>query len=146
MSHHFDESQIEALRSTFDEIDSDKNGLLDQKELHTFFRATELDENFIPAIFRVFDTNSDGFLSFEEFTEYLSSIQNEEDPRAIYRLIFKAVDKDNSGGLDIEEILEFTSLCGIQMTREQVIAEMETMDKNLNGLIEFEELCLAIGI
>ena len=144
---HFSDVEIQGLRSVFNQIDADHSGLLDKKELYQFLVQSNMDTRFIGATFRVFDTDQDGTLSFDEFLQYLHAcLETEKNPHYLFKMIFDAVDTDNNGYLSIDELLDFTSLCGQNLTREQVSEELNKIDLDKNGLVDFYELCQAFHI
>lgn len=57
------------------------------------------------ALFTKYDFDGDGSLSYEEFSDSLSSITGQRAPRAALEAIFNAIDVDKSGGLDLREII-----------------------------------------
>ena len=57
------------------------------------------------ALFTKYDFDGDGRLSYEEFSSSLSSITGQRAPRAALEAIFNAIDVDNSGGLELREII-----------------------------------------
>ena len=63
----FTEKEIQKLYARFQEIDTDKSGDLDPEEI---FNVPELNQNpLVKRVISVFDTNSDGKISFKEFLE-----------------------------------------------------------------------------
>tara|TARA_B100001113_G_scaffold353386_1_gene357498 strand:+ start:369 stop:1949 length:1581 start_codon:yes stop_codon:yes gene_type:complete len=57
------------------------------------------------ALFTKYDFDGDGLLSYEEFSNSLSSITGQRAPRTALEAIFNAIDVDNSGGLELREII-----------------------------------------
>ena len=143
----FAPEQIQRYQETFNRIDLDHNGSLDQYEFSCFLTSIGLDPRLTPACFKVFDTNRNGTLSFDEFVNYLKNCEiAQSNPRHLYRLIFDAIDQDKNGALDEVEIVEFLSLLGIPITPELAKEEVKELDKNGNGLVEFEEICNSLGL
>ena len=62
-----------------------------------------INEENVPLIFDLFDTNHDGTLNIDEF---LMAIRGElnEGRRALIQKAFRSIDKDGNGYLDIEDI------------------------------------------
>lgn len=143
----FSPEEIQKYQDIFNRIDLDHNGALDQYEFSCFLTSIGLDPRLTPACFKVFDTNRNGTLSFDEFTNYLKHCEiAQNDPRHLYRLIFDAIDQDKNGALDEVEIVEFLNLLGIPITPELAKEEVKELDKNGNGLVEFEEICNSLGL
>lgn len=144
---YFSQEQIQKYKETFSKIDLDHNGVLDQYEFSCFLTSIGLDPRLTPACFKVFDSNHDGTLSFDEFLNYLKHCEKAQtDPRHLYRLIFDAIDQDKNGALDESEIVEFLNLLGIPVTPEIAKEEVQELDKNGNGRVEFEEICNSLGL
>ena len=59
-----------------------------------------------PDLFRMVDINDDGTISAEEWKKARSVITNPE-PRAVVDLLFKLLDKDCSGTVEIDEVISF---------------------------------------
>ena len=63
-----------------------------------------------------------------------------------FKLIFDAVDRDENGAIDLDEMREFTELCGQPLSKEQLANDIKRIDLDSNGLIDFRELCLALNL
>lgn len=146
-AYTFTPEEIAALNKQFDLIDTDDNGYLSETELFQFMQKCGIDTRFIKAIFKVFDTNNDGSLSFKEFVEYLGACtRSQTEPAYLFRLIFDSIDADKDGELDPDEMVEFGQLCSMPMTKEDATRELQKLDKDHNGKLSFKELCAAFGI
>lgn len=146
-AYNYTEEEINGLRAIFNQIDTDHNGLVDQPEFLNFLIQAKMDTRFIKATFKVFDGNADQKLAFEEFLQYLDACnKSEKDPRYLFRLIFDAVDTDHDKYLSADELVEFTDLCGMPLSRAQVNEELKKIDIDSNGRVDFNELCRAFGI
>jgi len=144
---HFSPEELHGLRSVFNQIDTDKNGLLDHSEFYQFLLQAGIDTRFVKAAFYVFDTNHDDGLSFEEFLSYFDACrQTETNPHYLFKLVFDSVDSDHNGLLNFEELIEFARLCGQDATPEKIREEINRIDLNRNGFVDFNELCMAFNL
>lgn len=146
-AYHFSEEEIQGLRTVFNQIDTDHNGLLNKPEMLNFLTASNMETRFLNATFKVFDHNHDDNMSFDEFLSYLDAcMKTETDPTYLFRLIFDAVDANHDGKLSVEELREFSALCGNNLTEAEVKEELKRIDLDTNGFVDFRELCLAFHI
>jgi solute carrier family 25 phosphate transporter 23/24/25/41 len=71
----FFEAQEKKLRDLFDIIDDDKNGKISIKELQLAFSNLNIektnDENFFSDLMKIYDTNHDGMIDFDEWKNIL---------------------------------------------------------------------------
>ena len=98
------------------------------------------------ALFRVFDEDNSGTLSFYEYMQAanLKKMQNPEDK---LMWIFSAFDADGGGSIDVEEIREIVvwlfRLAGIEEDEDLLascsIDVRETIDEDKDGDISMEE-------
>ncbi|KAL4648568.1 calcium-binding mitochondrial carrier protein SCaMC-3-like isoform X2 [Arapaima gigas] len=75
----------------FEELDLNKDGRVDVNELRTGLSARGLLRSNAEEIVQAGDTNQDGQLDFEEFTQYLRAHEKE------LRLMFRSLDRNNDG-------------------------------------------------
>lgn len=137
----FDHQQLAQLKKSFDLIDEDGNGYLDEDELRNFLIANDLELQYLPMIFKLFDENKDGMISFEEFTNYLDAIvKSQSNFLYLYSLTFNAIDTNKNGMLDSEEIQEFGRICGYDFSKEKIEEMIEMYDTNGDGQLDFEEM------
>lgn len=141
------DEQKQIYAHSFESIDTDNDGYLTEEEFRLFMGKNGWDTCFVEAIFKVFDTNKDRKLTFNEFIEYIyASNRSCTDPTYFFKLIFDALDEDHSNSLSINEILEFMRLVGMPMTHEEAVKEMGQIDADANGGIDFSELCRILGL
>ena len=53
--------------------------------------------------------------------------------------LYSRIDKDNSGGLDLKEVLLFMKALTDDLSEENITAIFENLDIDLSGTIDFEE-------
>ena len=146
-TYQFTQEQLDALKVSFNNIDSNKNGFLSKEELSQFMLSNQLDPRFVDAIFRIFDKDSDGELCFEEFLDYIDACNKSAiDPTYLFKLIFDSIDTDHDKALDASEMVEFGKLIGLTLTLEQAEEDIKTLDTDGNGKLEFHELLRAFGL
>ena len=93
------------LVNMFNEMDVDKNGLIN----YTEFISALLDyEKYIKneqllECFKSYDTDKSGAISFEEFCDMIKP-QNEQEKKDLY-ILFKKIDLNNDGEIDFEEFV-----------------------------------------
>lgn len=187
-STNFSPQALKDLRAIFNQLDQDKDGVLNREEFRKFLEQNEIDPRYLNAIFAIFgsdesekneeikkiiekkkaiiivdpdaakeskkpdativkkDDNDETILMrFENFLAFFDAcIQTEKNPRYFFKLIFEHVDANQDGVIDIDEMMDFTELCGNKLTREQVQSQLRAIDKNSDNLIDFDELYSAL--
>lgn len=144
--YNFSDEQIECLKQSFNAIDTDNNGTLSVDEFRNFMKNNCLDDRFVDAIYKIFDSNGDALLDFNEFLMYIDACnRTATEPTYLFKLIFDSIDSDKDGFLNVEEIVEFGKLTCCPMTLEAAKEEMKILDTDGNGKLEFGELIRAFG-
>lgn len=133
--------ELQLLKKQFDAIDSNQNGVLDLDEIQTFMSEIGLEESLAPLVFKLFDTNDDGCLSFDEFCQFIK-IMNDDDagPIQLYRLAFDKIDTDHSGSLNKHEVYEFAKLFNPGYKEEDAYYLINMADENNDERLSFEEV------
>lgn len=62
------------------------------------------------------------------------------------RTAFIEIDKDGSGHLDAEELSECLQLCGLRITKHQVIALTRMLDTDKSGTVDIKEFLAALNV
>lgn len=73
----------------FDQLDLNKDGRIDVVELRTGLASRGLSRASVDKIVHAGDTNQDGELDFEEFTQYLRTHERQ------LKLVFSSLDRNN---------------------------------------------------
>ena len=55
------------------------------------------------------------------------------------RTLFNTIDKDGSGGIDLEEILEIYDVLGLKATEEEMQEMLEAADADQDGVLNYDE-------
>uniref|UniRef100_A0AAR2LIT7 Solute carrier family 25 member 23a n=1 Tax=Pygocentrus nattereri TaxID=42514 RepID=A0AAR2LIT7_PYGNA len=84
-------------------------------------------------IVRAGDTNQDGQLDFEEFTQYLRAHEKR------LKLMFSSLDRNNDGQIDVGEIQLSLHAVGVDVTLEEASKILQSMDKDGTMTIDWVE-------
>jgi len=76
----------------------------------------------------------------------LSKRQGNQDPRKRAQQVFDQFDKDHSGSIEFEELLEVLALMETAVSEEEAVRIMQVADKDGSGQISFDEFCEVIGL
>ncbi|GAA6103366.1 calcium-binding mitochondrial carrier protein SCaMC-3b [Tachysurus ichikawai] len=117
----------------FHQLDVDKDGRINMNELRNGLAAWGVVRSDVDEIVRVSDTNHDGQLDFEEFTEYLRTHEKE------LRLMFHSLDNNNDGHIDVGEIQQSLRSLGVKVSIEQASRILQSMDRDGTMTINWNE-------
>jgi Ca2+-binding EF-hand superfamily protein len=107
----YSQEDLETLQKSFNFKDTDGDKLLSKTELEDFMNENRLDEIYTSdLVFFLCDDNNDDKLSFEEFSAFLIESSEPDSFIKFVEKVFKKIDKDNSGTLDLDELIEFSRL------------------------------------
>uniref|UniRef100_A0A8C9VH57 Solute carrier family 25 member 23a n=1 Tax=Scleropages formosus TaxID=113540 RepID=A0A8C9VH57_SCLFO len=116
----------------FEQLDLNKDGRVDVSELRTGLAARGL-PGAQCSIVQAGDTNQDGQLDFQEFSQYLRIHEKE------LRLMFRNLDRNNDGCIDVSEIQVSLRNLGVDVTMEQASRILQSMDKDGTMTIDWNE-------
>ena len=99
-------------------------------------RIKELSE-----MFKTFDKDGDGKITFDELKEELKNIGDFKSDKEILQMI-KEVDLDKNGTIEFNEFAVYfdKQIGSMQIRREEMKSTFNTFDINGDGFITFEEL------
>ena len=138
----YSKEELDSMRQHFEMIDTDGNGVLDRDEVAAFCKLYDIDSNFVDLVFKLFDTNHDEVLQFDEFVEYIKCAQQlDVQPRIFYKRLFDAIDEDHSGSINPDELVEYCRIMRIPITKKEATDVIKSMDYRGLGAIIFEDLC-----
>merc|ERR1712028_94819 len=143
--------------------DVDGNGALDSVELRNLLRKSgfKFSDEAIQDLMISADTNHDGLIQFDEFCVAIKGLQSGGLPTGAPAMpsladvpaaqlydymqrLFKIGDVDGSGALDSVELRNLLRKSGFKFSDEAIQALMISADTNHDGLIQFDEFCVAI--
>ncbi|XP_014058607.2 calcium-binding mitochondrial carrier protein SCaMC-3 [Salmo salar] len=117
----------------FDQLDLNKDGKVDINELRIGLAARGLLRSDAEEIVRESDTNHDGLLDFEEFSQYLWAHEKE------LRLMFHTLDRNHDGRIDVGEIQQSLHNLGLEVSTEHAIKILQSMDRDGTMTINWNE-------
>ncbi|KAK9456502.1 mitochondrial carrier domain-containing protein [Dipodascopsis uninucleata] len=127
----------ERIQLLFHSLDKKNLGFLDKDAIsevfdsarHSLASADELVSDIIAMV----DANGDGKIEYEEFKTFVQ--------KAEYQLwnLFIAIDRDNSGLLDKDEVADALENAGLQVSKERLEQFFDSMDKDRDGAISFKD-------
>nr|AGM32364.1 EF-hand family protein [Coptotermes formosanus] len=128
------EEDIALYSQKFDEHDKDKSGFISPKEFVTLYRDIENDQNKTEEeskiLFDGIDIDGNGKMSKDEFLGLVKTVKT-SDKLALFKIAFRAFDKDRSRSLEAKEVVEYSKFCKAPVTKEE--AEKIILEKNPDG-------------
>ncbi|XP_042284272.1 calcium-binding mitochondrial carrier protein SCaMC-3 isoform X1 [Thunnus maccoyii] len=117
----------------FDELDLNKDGRIDILELRTGLAGRGLSRASLERLVEEGDTNQDGVLDLEEFTQYLRTHEKQ------LKLMFRSLDRNNDGHIDAAEIQHSLHTIGVNISLEAATRILQSMDKDGTMTIDWNE-------
>jgi len=130
------------LIEAFKQMDANNDGALSREEIKTFLLDSGFDNAFIEEFIVTFDENSDGKVTFDEYTQKLGSIPKGERGVSHWKTVFKHFDKDGSGFLEVSElpkILEEANVDSSNFSAQDFKDWVAEMDADGDGKINYNE-------
>ncbi|KAK9535844.1 hypothetical protein VZT92_008199 [Zoarces viviparus] len=117
----------------FKQLDLNKDGRVDINELRTGLAARGLHRGEAEEIVLESDINHDGLLDFQEFSQYLWAHEKR------LWLMFRSLDRNNDGRIDVGEIQHSLHRLGVEVTMEQASRILQSMDRDGTKTIDWNE-------
>ncbi|EQL01427.1 calcium dependent mitochondrial carrier protein [Ophiocordyceps sinensis CO18] len=128
------DARVEAL---WLQLDPGRTGELDLKGLRKGFRRIDHPmknaDDLLQQIMEEVDTNRDGKIQYEEFRAFV-----EQAERQLF-FLFRAIDKDGNGKLDMTELQSAFRAAGLTVSNRRLSEFFNDMDKNHDGFVSFDE-------
>ncbi|XP_074519355.1 mitochondrial adenyl nucleotide antiporter SLC25A24 isoform X2 [Halichoeres trimaculatus] len=128
-----DQERQKRWAELFDELDLNKDGHIDISELRTGLAGRGLSRGSLEKMVKVGDTNQDGVLDFEEFSQYLRAHEKQ------LKLMFKSLDKNNDGEIDAAEIQHSLRSIGVDISLKEATRILKSIDKDGTMTIDWNE-------
>ena len=113
------------------------------KKMILLFIASRLGESDITDlrdVFKAFDKDNDGQISYNEFKEGLERSKSGKIQEKDIESIFSSIDTDKNGKIDYTEFLAATMKQNIMLKEERLFEAFSMLDKDNNGKITKDEL------
>ncbi|CAH8460997.1 unnamed protein product [Dicrocoelium dendriticum] len=130
---------LKILEHKFDAIDTNHDKKLSLKEITNFLQAFGFNERQARDFMKEFDTNNDGVISREEFSKACRNIKASHLDEAKMRRLFKLMDVDKSGKVDIAELKAYLVKQRADVYTEEVKEWIVQHDKDKDGKLNYEE-------
>lgn len=118
------------LRKLYNALDQDGNGLLDEEELKVLCRNCGMPESYSKLCILLVG-NGKLRINFEQYKKFLAILvlYKSNKPEFLH-LVFTALDADDSGTLEIDEVFVFLRTLGINCTRKEAGEILQVADDN----------------
>uniref|UniRef100_A0ACD5WL22 Uncharacterized protein n=1 Tax=Avena sativa TaxID=4498 RepID=A0ACD5WL22_AVESA len=132
----------EDMERVFRKFDANGDGRISRPELATLFQSVghAATDDELSRMMAEADADGDGFISLDEFAALNASVSGDDDAvEEDLRHAFKVFDADGSGAISAAELVRVLHGLGEKDTVSQCRRMIEGVDKNGDGLINFEE-------
>ena len=134
---------IAELKVTFNVMDTDQSGRLDQEEMRKFAEARGLNPSFIKLLFVMFDKDKSGTICFKEFKHFIKAMRLlDTTPEAFYRMVFDAIDTDKNGTFSARELSIFFQALGHNISVEEAGEMIAKIDSKGTKTVTFHEILI----
>lgn len=133
--------QLQDIKETFDTFDKDKDGSITTKELGSVIKSMgqNVTETEIQEMINEMDTNGDGIINFEEFSNQMAKKMMDIDSSEELKDAFKVIDSDQNGLISEEELKLVFEELEEDIGEEDVRAMLEDFGKDSQGFVNYEE-------
>jgi len=134
--------QVKEFVSAFCMFDRNGDGVLDEKEMASVFRAlcqnpTTKD---IQEMIHEVDANHDHKVNIDEYVDLLlKHMQTQEEVKDEMRTAFEAFDRNGDGKISREELMKVLQISGEPLTSREADELMEAIDTNKDNVIDMDE-------
>ena len=141
-----DVSRIAQMKQNFIDLDILNQGKLERKIVAQILvsQGQAIESLMVGLLFEKYDTNGDGYIDFDEFVRFCDDMEKLSE-KEILAEIFKLIDKDGNGVLDVEELKQFGLSMGFDVTLSDAWATIRELDRNDDDQIDFDEFCAIIN-
>ncbi|EAX96584.1 EF hand family protein [Trichomonas vaginalis G3] len=136
----FTPAQLQEFKQQFEDLDADGDGKLDREEVGEILQweASYVDRLMVVLLFEKYDRNKDGVISFDEFLDFCEHACS-RDQDLLLREIFAICDVDHNQQLDLNEVICLGKLMGVDVTKNDAIATIDSLDRNRDKVINITE-------
>ncbi|KAI9249707.1 hypothetical protein BDA99DRAFT_523410 [Phascolomyces articulosus] len=141
------------LEEMFTAFDKDKDGKVSPAELQEMLKSAGVSEASGTTAFSMLQnvhTDKDGNLTFEEFAKLmrptLSNPIRLTKKQQELKEAFDAFDRDGNGVINSEELLAMMQQLGDRITKEEAEKMIQEADHDQDGVINFHEFSLMMGV
>ncbi|MCD7452691.1 hypothetical protein HAX54_017751 [Datura stramonium] len=135
------------LVQAFSVIDRDGDGKISKEQLETILSRvggkSPPSEEELMLLLDEIDKNGDGCISLDDFVTISSAFEPQEEVSTELKDTFDFFDEDHDGKITAQELLNVFRMIGdARCTLEECRHMIESVDKNGDGFVCFEDFCL----
>ncbi|KAL3316947.1 Programmed cell death protein 6 [Cichlidogyrus casuarinus] len=127
------------LISIFQNVDRDRSGHISESELQNALSngtGTQFNPKCIAQMIKMFDTDGNGTINFEEFTQLFNYVQH-------WKNCFMQIDRDNSRSIDSNEFAVALQMMGYNLSPQFVQMLIKRFDRTRSSKIAFDDFIFA---
>jgi Ca2+-binding EF-hand superfamily protein len=120
---------------------------LNEDEVARFLTDQGEEPGLASLILKMWDTDGDGRVTFDEFAMYwLDAEKLKDDALHVYRLAFNLFDENADGKVDEREFIKFSGTFGLTEGDQEARDRFAAADLDGDGVVSFPELVVALSL